>query len=201
MNLGYHSRFEMNNSNDNQMVSVKTAAKELNISKRKVQDLIKQNLIDWTLENGTYLVDIHSIKEEDTFDNVVVIPKFIKKIFSATYKDFATNPIVKGSDTCKLFKRVSKDNTLNIMDAFYVLQYCYEFALLYQSSENIHYEELLNNPYSEYQKIYAEAQRRSKINPYDPRVIFAEHFIMLCFIKSNFSIIEIGSDKFDWLMR
>ena len=193
--------FEMKNSDTNPMVTVKVASKELGKSKSEIKDLIRKNLIDWKLKNGSYVVDINSIKEEKTFNNSVEIPKLIKQIFSETLKDFSSNPNISGSEMCKVFKRVSKSNSLNIMDGAEIFEYAYHTAVDFQKTENINYNELLNNFTHEYKKIYTESQRRFKIDRFDKSVVSAEHFIMICFIKLNFNIISMIDTEFEWLNR
>ena len=191
----------MNNSNENTMVPVKVASKELNVAKGKIKDLMKENLIDWKLENGIYLVDINSIKEKDTFNNLVVIPKLIKKILSETYKDFLVSPNLRNSTAFKVFKRLSKSNSLNMMEAMEIFEYIFSTAAYFQATEKINHNKLLYNSSSEYQIIYTEAQRRFKINKYDKSVVPAEHFILMCFIKSNFNIISCLDTEFEWLNK
>lgn len=50
-------------NNTNIMVSVKVAAAKLGLRKSQIKDLIKKNIIDWKLENGSYVVDISSLYE------------------------------------------------------------------------------------------------------------------------------------------
>ena len=191
----------MKNSNTNPMVPVKVASKELGKSKSEIKDLIRKNLIDWKLENGSYVVDVNSIREEKTFNNSVEIPKLIKKIFSETHKDFLSNPNISGSEMCKVFKRVSKSNSLNIMDASVIVEYIFSTALDFQNTENINKPELLYNSTEEYKRIYTESQRRLRINSFDKSVVTAEHFILMCFIKSNFNIVTSSDTEFDWLKK
>jgi len=53
----------MNNSNENPMVTVKVASKELNISKGKIKDMINDKKINYTLKNGIYMVNVEEVKK------------------------------------------------------------------------------------------------------------------------------------------
>ncbi len=50
-------------TNPNQMITVKVASKELNISKGKIKDMIKSKDISFELINGIYYVDIEEVKK------------------------------------------------------------------------------------------------------------------------------------------
>lgn len=69
-------------TNSNPMVTVKVASKELNVSKGKIKDMIKNKEIDYTLENGVYMVDISIMKNQPT----IKIKTFdMKKEFISDY--------------------------------------------------------------------------------------------------------------------
>ena len=87
------------------------------------------------------------------------------------------------------------------MDGAEIFEYAYHTAVDFQKTENINYNELLNNFTHEYKKIYTESQRRFKIDRFDKSVVSAEHFIMICFIKLNFNIISMVDTEFEWLNR
>jgi len=143
------------------------------------------------------MINNNSIRNKlESNTSKVKIPILIKKIFSETYKDLAiTAPY---DDMTKIFKKVSKFYELNTYDAFIIYEYVYYYASKYQSVEKINTDKLKYDTMNEYNNIYEEAQNRYKKYSFDWRVIGAEHFIIIHFILSNFSIKSIVTD-FDWI--
>ena len=102
-----------NIENENTMVPIKVASKELGVPKGKIKDMIKNKEIYYTLENGVYMVDISTIKNYST----ITIKTFdMKKELISDYVSDWTNKFYPAS-TLQLAKvgiYPFESNTFNV---------------------------------------------------------------------------------------
>lgn len=164
-----------NTINPNQMLTVKVASKELNISKGKIKDMIKNKEIVCTSENGVCMVNIEEIKKvikNNSIGKFKCSDLFIR-IAKITLKDFQTMPHNKHTDgIISDMSDIIKNKHIKMFNIQNIIPYIYSCGRY----KNIELK-VLKNPTMEF---IIDSSKKDSIG--------IEHFFLLNEIRNNFTI-------------
>lgn len=99
---------------------LKTVASELNVSKGKIKDMIRDKIIGYELVNGNYYVDIEEVREKlnskSLSSHYFTLDKEMKYILKETLKDFKYTNVGQNHKLIKLLNKVYKFGYISNFD-------------------------------------------------------------------------------------